>query len=162
MFWLTLLVIVLALQFVVLFLGAPYVPTLRKQREVALDLLDLKPGQTLIDLGCGDGAVLISAAKRGVKVVGYEINPVLAFISWLRTRRYGNQVKIVQGNFWQKKWPQADGVFVFLTDRYMERLHLNMKNRFKRPVKLLTYGFSIPDKKPTTQKEACFLYKYNR
>jgi precorrin-6B methylase 2 len=82
MIWILLLIIILAFQFVVLFLGAPYVPTLHKQREIALDLLKLKPGQTLIDLGCGDGAMLIEAAKRGIKVVGYEINPLLVFIAW--------------------------------------------------------------------------------
>jgi 16S rRNA A1518/A1519 N6-dimethyltransferase RsmA/KsgA/DIM1 with predicted DNA glycosylase/AP lyase activity len=160
MIWLIILIILLSLQFVVLFLGAPYVPTLNKQREKALDLLNLKPGQTVIDLGCGDGAMLIAAAKRGYKAVGYEINPLLAFIAWLRTRRYRSQVKIIRGNFWQKKWPQADAVFVFLTERYMERLHQNMKNRFKKPVKLVTYGFSIASKKPSSTEGACFLYRY--
>jgi len=160
MIWLVILVVILAFQFVVLFLGAPYVPTMHKQRRVALDLLELKPGQTLIDLGCGDGAMLIEAAKRGIKSVGYEINPLLAYIAWVRTRKYGNKVKIVRGNFWQKKWPPADAVFVFLTERYMERLNQNMKNRFKKPVKLVTYGFSISGKKASATKGACFLYKY--
>jgi precorrin-6B methylase 2 len=123
-------------------------------------LLDLKPGQTIIDLGSGDGAVLIEAAKRGVNSVGYEINPFLVYISWLRTRRYRSHVKIVRGNFWQKKWPEADGVFVFLTDRYMDRLHQNMKNRFKKPIKLVTYGFSLANKKPSATKGACFLYRF--
>lgn len=160
MIWVGLLLILLAFQFVVLFLGAPYVPTLSKQREAALDLLELKKGQILIDLGCGDGAMLVSAARRGIKCVGYEINPLLAYIAWARTRRYGSKVKIVRGNFWQKKWPQADAVFVFLTERYMERLNQNMKNRFKKPVKLVTYGFSIQAKKATATKGACFLYRY--
>jgi ubiquinone/menaquinone biosynthesis C-methylase UbiE len=160
MIWIAVLVIILAFQFVVLFLGAPYVPTLSKQREAALDLLNLKPGQTLIDLGSGDGAMLITAAKKGINVVGYEINPLLVCISWLRTRRYRGRVKIVYGNFWQKKWPHADAVFVFLTDRYMQRLDQNIQNRFKKKVKLLTYGFSIPDKKPAAKDGACFLYRY--
>jgi precorrin-6B methylase 2 len=159
-FWLIFLGIIIAFQFVVLFLGAPYVPTLKKQREVALDLLDLKKGQTLIDLGCGDGAMLLSAAKRGINVVGYEINPLLVAIAWLRTRRYGKRVKIVRGNFWHKKWPQANGVFVFLTGRYMEKLEKNMAEQFNKPVKLVTYGFYLPNKKPSTTKEACFLYQY--
>jgi 16S rRNA A1518/A1519 N6-dimethyltransferase RsmA/KsgA/DIM1 with predicted DNA glycosylase/AP lyase activity len=160
MIWVIVLAIILALQFVVLFLGAPYVPTLREQRQNALDLLDLKPGQTLIDLGSGDGAMLITAAKQGINAVGYEINPLLVYISWLRTRRYRKHVKIVYGNFWQKKWPQADAIFVFLTDRYMKRLDANIKNRFKKPLKLVTYGFSLPDKKAVNKKGACFLYRY--
>jgi SAM-dependent methyltransferase len=160
MIWIIALITLLAFQFVVLFLGAPYVPTLKSQRKAALDLLNLKKGQTLIDLGCGDGAMLRDAAKRGLNVVGYEINPLLVFIAWLRTRRYGKRVKVVQGNFWRKKWPEADAVFVFLTDRYMERLHKEMQAKFNKPVKLVTFGFSIHDKKPASQKEACFLYRY--
>jgi SAM-dependent methyltransferase len=160
MIWLIALIILLAFQFVVLFLGAPYVPTLRKQREAALDLLNLKKGQTLIDLGCGDGAMLKTAAQRGLYAVGYEINPLLVLIARVRNRRYGKRVKVIQGNFWHKKWPPADGVFVFLTERYMQHLNQEIKERFDKPVKLITYGFSIPNKKPAAQKEACFLYNY--
>jgi ribosomal protein L11 methylase PrmA len=160
MIWLVILIVLLAFQFVVLFLGAPYVPTLNKQREAALDLLGLKKGQTLIDLGCGDGAMLIAAARRGLNVTGYEINPLLVFIARARTRRYGKQVTVVRGNFWHKKWPQASAVFVFLTSRYMKKLDENMNQQFQKPVKLITYGFQMPNKKVVAEKEACFLYYY--
>jgi SAM-dependent methyltransferase len=159
-FWVVGLAILLLTQFVVLFLGAPYVPTLHKQREEALDLLNLKKGQTLIDLGSGDGALLRAAAERGLKAVGYEINPFLVFVAWARTRRYDGRVKLVWGNFWKKKWPPADGVFVFLTDRYMKKLDENMQSQFAKPVKLVTYGFKLYDREPTAKKGACFLYRY--
>jgi hypothetical protein len=158
--WIVVLGVLLATQFVVLFLGAPYVPTLHRQREQALDLLGLKAGQTLIDLGSGDGAMLKAAAERGLNVVGYEINPFLVLVSWLRTRRYGRKVKIVWGNFWKKKWPEAEGVFVFLTDRYMDQLDENMQSRFQRPVRLVTYGFQLHHRQPAAKKGACFLYQY--
>ena len=48
----------------VVFFGAPYLPTFNKVQNTALDLLDLKPGQTLIELGSGDGRVMREAAKR--------------------------------------------------------------------------------------------------
>ena len=66
------LVVVLLFGFVVIF-GAPYLPTLSRQTEDALELLDLKTGQTLLELGSGDGRVLLAAAKRNLKAVGYEI-----------------------------------------------------------------------------------------
>ncbi|HEU4984185.1 MAG TPA: class I SAM-dependent methyltransferase, partial [Nitrososphaera sp.] len=62
----------------VVFFGPPYLPTLRRNIDAALDLLDLKPGQTMLDLGSGDGRVLVAAAKRGINVVGIELSPVLA------------------------------------------------------------------------------------
>jgi precorrin-6B methylase 2 len=158
--WLIVLAILLTFQFVVLFLGAPYLPTRRKQREAALDLLNLKKGQTIIDLGSGDGAMLVTAAKAGLNVIGYEINPILVLISRIRTYKFKKQVKVVQGNFWNKQWPHADGVFVFLTDRYMERINHKMNDQFKKPVKLVTYAFPIPGKKAAATKGACILYKY--
>ena len=72
----------------VLLRGAPYVPTLDRQGKIALELLDLKPGQTLLELGSGDGKMLVLAARAGLNVVGIELNPLLVGVSWLRTRRY--------------------------------------------------------------------------
>src|SRR5690554_3061153 len=103
------LLIVLALVFgLVVFFGAPYLPTLKSQKETALDMLDLKPGQTLLELGSGDGRVARSAAKRGVKVVGYELNPFLVILSRIVTWKYRKKVKIIWGNYWRHKWPEAD------------------------------------------------------
>ena len=83
----------------VVFFGPPYVPTLRRNLKSALDLLDLKPGETMLDLGSGDGRVLLAAAKRGANVVGVELSPLLVAVSWLRTRRYHKQVPIIWGNY---------------------------------------------------------------
>lgn len=160
-FWGVLLIVLLALQITVLRRGAPYVPTRHKQRQQALDMLGLKPGQTLIDLGSGDGGILLAAARRGVHVVGYEVNPLLVLVSKFRTRKYGSLVKVIRGNFWKKQWPEADAVFVFLTGNYMEKLDEEMRKRFEREVKLITYGFALKDKKPMKKAGAFFMYKYS-
>lgn len=68
--------VIIIFGFVILF-GAPYLPTLKPQIKIALDMLDLQPGQTLIEIGSGDGRVLKAAAERGWNAVGYELNPVL-------------------------------------------------------------------------------------
>lgn len=155
--------VVLALCFgFVLLYGAPYVPTLDKQVEAALDLLDLKKGQTMLELGCGDGKVLIAAAERGYKVVGYELNPLLAIIAWARTRRYGNQVKVVWGNFWNKPWPRADGIFVFLLDKFMVKLDMAITAQPHRPIKLVSFAFQIPGSEPAMIKDGIYLYVYQK
>src|SRR5579884_362002 len=125
----------------VLLFGAPYLPTLKPQIETALTLAQLKPGQTLIELGCGDGRVVLAAAKKGIKVVGYELNPILALTAWLRTRHYRRQVKIVWGNFWLKDWPPADAIFVFLLYRYMVKLDKKCMQYKYKPVKLISFAF---------------------
>src|SRR3972149_3060354 len=55
-----------------------WAPTPDEFVERALDLADVRPGTRFLDLGCGDGRVLVAAARRGAEVRGMEINPRLA------------------------------------------------------------------------------------
>jgi hypothetical protein len=142
---------------VVVFFGAPYLPTLTPQAQTALELLDLRPSQTLLELGSGDGKILVLAAQQGLNVVGIELNPLLVVISWLRTRRYRKQVRIIWGNLWTVPWPPADGVFTFLLDRFMPRLDSRMQQLHKP---LVSFAFQIPNRKADTEKAGVFLYKY--
>ena len=157
--WVTVAVIFMAFAFVVAF-GAPFLPTLKPQVRSALDLLDLKPGQTLLELGSGDGRVLVAAAERGITAIGYELNPLLAIYSWLRTRRYNGKVRVVWGDFWNKKLPPTEGIFVFLLDPYMKKLDKKIVQEYGKPVKLVSFAFKIPSRKITTEKNGLYLYEY--
>ena len=145
----------------VLLFGAPYLPTLKPQIKAALGLADLKPGQTLLELGCGDGRVLLAAARQGINGVGYELNPLLAGLAWLRTRRYRRQVKIIWGNFWSINWPPADAIFVFLLPRYMPKLDKKIMQSSQKPVKLVSFAFKIPSRPPAAQMGGVYLYIYS-
>lgn len=153
-------IMVLMFGFVVLF-GAPYLPTLKKQTGVALDMLDLRPGQTLLELGSGDGTVALAAARRGLRVIGYELNPVLVIVSRLRCLRHRRQVKIHWGNFWSANWPETDGVFVFLLDKYMNKLDKKVIQNYPgKHVKLVSFAFRIPGKKPVLDRSGLYYYEY--
>lgn len=153
--------VVIFFGFVIAF-GAPYVPTMRRQVDAALDLLDLKPDQTLLELGSGDGRVARRAAERGLKVVGYELNPILVIWSRIATFRYRDQVKIIWGDYWQTTWPPTDGIFVFLIDHFMEKLDKKIIQEYKvKPTKLVSFAFKIPGKVPIKAKQGVFLYRYN-
>lgn len=144
----------------VLLVGAPYLPTLTPQVQAALELAELRPGQRLIELGCGDGKVLIAAAQLGAEVTGYELNPLLALVCWLRTRRYRKQVRVVCYDFWRADWPVSDVIFTFLLPRYMKRLDKKIIQYSHKPVKLVSFAFLIPDRKPARTKRGVYLYNY--
>lgn len=154
-----LLIFVGLFAFVLLF-GAPYLPTQKAQAKAALDLLDLKPGQTLYELGCGDGRVLKRAAERGIHGVGYELNPLIALIARIHTWKYRKTVRIIWGNFWKADVGRADGVFVFLLDRFMEKLDKKMNQEVKKPTKVASFAFKIPNKKIIRTKDGIYLYQY--
>jgi hypothetical protein len=161
MIWLIVLAVMLLVCFAgVLLVGAPYLPTLRPQVKTALELADLKSGQTLIELGCGDGRVLIAAARQGLNAVGYELNPLLALLAWLRTRRYHKQVRVIWGNFWQTSWPEADAVFTFLLPRYMAKLDKQCGQYSHKPLKLVSFAFAVPGRQPEKRENGIFLYEY--
>ena len=158
-----LLILGLALIFtngLVLLRGAPYLPSLKLHVKAALDLLDLKPGQTVYDLGCGDGRFLKAAAKQGIKVVGYELNPFIFAYAWLSTRRYKKLVEVRFGDFWRVDISQADAIYVFLFDRYMAKLDAKLKTEAKAGLKLASHTFKIPGKKIAAQNYGVFLYTY--
>ena len=156
----------------VLVVGPPYLPTLKPQVMAALDLLDLEPGETLIELGCGDGVVLVAAAKRGWKVVGIELNPLLVMVCKLRTWRYRKQVTVRWGNYWNLDlWPPAEGIFGFVLPRLMKKLDERIMmwqvlgdakaQKHKKHVKLASFAFAIPGKKVVREQAGVFLYQYS-
>jgi SAM-dependent methyltransferase len=137
--------------------GAPYLPTLDKQARIALDLLDLKPGQTLLELGCGDGKLLLLAAEAGLNAVGVELNPFLVMVARVRTWRYRKQVRVIWGDLWRVRWPECDGVFVFLLAWFMPKLDERMQ-QVRKP--LVSFAFRIPERPIVAEKDGVFLYRY--
>lgn len=146
----------------VVFVGAPYLPTLKRQYKQAIDLMDLKRGQTILELGCGDGRVAKYAAQQGLKVVGYELNYILVLIARVNNWRYRKQVKIIWGNYWNKSWPKAEGIFVFLLPTYMEELDKKINQYAYKPVVLASVAFKIESKKAILEKDGLFIYRYSK
>ena len=153
------LVVVFLFGFVLLY-GAPYLPTLHTQVTAALELADLKKDQHMLELGCGDGKVMIAALQSGAYVTGYELNPILAAIAWVRTRRYGKRATVVFGNFWTTPLPASDVIFVFLLPKYMAKLDKKITQEISNPVKLVSFAFKIQNKDVAAEKSGLFLYTY--
>lgn len=145
--------------FVVMF-GAPYLPTLKQRVPEALELINLKKGQTLVELGSGDGRILWAAAEKGIYSVGYELNPLLVLYSKMLTFKKRKFIKIIWGNYWQKQLPPADGLFVFLLQPYMQKLDTKIKQNYPSGIKLVSFAFTIPNKKPDKEINGLYLYSY--
>ena len=146
---------------IVIFFGAPYLPTLKKEKLAAIELLDLKKGELMLELGSGDGRMLKEMAKKEVYCIGYELNPLLVLISRLICWPQRQFVTIKWTNFWVEELPDASGIYVFLLDRYMEKLNAKIINRKNKvPLKLVSYAFKVPKKKYLKKNGALYLYQY--
>jgi hypothetical protein len=101
----------------------------------------------------------VHAAKRGLEAHGYELNPLLWLVAWLRCLRHNN-AHVHLKDYWKISLPEGTkGVYVFLLDSFMERLDKKLEKE-ARGIRLVSYTFKIPGKKPVVQKNALNLYKY--
>ncbi|HVQ44975.1 MAG TPA: hypothetical protein VMT30_08545 [Candidatus Saccharimonadia bacterium] len=141
-------------------LGAPYVPILHRDSRRLLEIANLKPGQTLIDLGSGDGRLLRAAAARGIRCIGYEINPYLVLISRLVCWRYRKLVTIHTADIWHVKLPPADVIYIFILDKYMARLHEKFRTEITAPTRVISYVFQLPGQTPIHETHNTYVYQY--
>lgn len=143
MIWIVLGVIFLTFG-VIVFRGAPYVPTHKRTVEALLDELPLKPGDIFVDVGSGDGVVLKLAAQRGYKAVGYELNPFLCLIAFMRCWPVRHSVKIYWRDFWLTSLPpNTKVVFTFLAGPFMQKFARKMAAH-QKPLIVASNGFAIP------------------
>jgi SAM-dependent methyltransferase len=143
-----------------LLFGAPYVPTMKEQQVQALKLLDLKPGQTVLELGSGDGRFLLAAAKQGIKGIGYELNPIMYLISLVVTFKYRRLIKVYLTSFWLAKLPITDGIYIFLLAKFMAKLNKKIIQSGCNNVKVVSYAAKIPGQKIVKTVGPMYLYKY--
>lgn len=136
-----------------LFAGAPFVPIRRSDVEDGMALAKIQPNETITDLGCGDGRILVAALERGATAIGYEISPVFCLISWLRVRRFGSRAKIYRRNFFKEDLSRFDVVFAFQLTRIMTRLSDQLLKQAKPAVRVVSYVFSLPEKDWTLVEE---------
>lgn len=145
------------------FTGAPYVPTLSREIEQAFrKLYKLGPRDVLVDLGSGDGTVLLAGVKCGTKVFGVELNPILVWISRFRLRNF-KRAKVELGNIFSYRFPDdTTVVYLFGEDRDIRKFAKKIQDesaRLGRPLFVISQGFKIPGLKELGAERAFFLFK---
>lgn len=142
-------------------IGAPYAPTRIAPVRKAFELIGLNAEDTLVDLGVGDGKIVIEAARRGAHAYGYELSPILWAIAKMRTQipptKWNQQVAprrwrkpvVKFGNFYNKNFPDATVIFCFLMPDKMPRLRQWLKSQNLPKAKyILCYAFPFKDITP--------------
>jgi SAM-dependent methyltransferase len=131
-----------------------FVPTPEPVVEEMMKLADVKPGDVVYDLGCGDGRLVIAAAKRGAaKAVGVDIDPQRIKEARANAQQEGvaDKVTFVQGDLFQMDFSDADVVTLYLLP------DLNLKLRPKllalRPgTRIVSHAFDMGDWKPEDER----------
>lgn len=147
--------------------GAPWVPTGRATRNIMLALLELAPGEMFIDLGCGDGSILIEAVRtKQVHAIGFEINPILVAVARARVRNAGleKDIEIRCVDFFKAPLPHADAVALFLLPEANTRVARDILPQCAPGTRIVSHTFSFRDREPVKKEMAptgrpIFLYR---
>ena len=103
---------------------APWVVTPQALVDTMLDMAVVQPGERLLDLGSGDGRVVISAAQRGLHAVGVELDAGLVAMSSESAAEAGvaDRAKFVQTDLFEYDFADADVITFFLLPELTIRL----------------------------------------
>jgi hypothetical protein len=94
-----------------------FVPTPQAVVDKMLELAEVKPGDVVYDLGCGNGRIVVTAAKKyGVKAVGFDINPERIKESWenVKENHVENLVTIKQEDIFTLDLSEASVITLYL------------------------------------------------
>jgi predicted RNA methylase len=130
---------------------APFVPTPEPVVERMLEAAELKPGEILFDLGCGDGRILFTAAQKfGARAVGVELSSQLVKEVSDRVQALGlqNQVKVIEGNLLDVDLRSADVVTLYLMRLTNEKLKPNLRKQLKPGARVVSHDYEIMGWKP--------------
>jgi len=115
--------------------------------ERMLDAARLKPGETVYDLGSGDGRIVITAAQKfKAYAVGVEISEILCQSATKKVNALGltSQVKIIHDNALKVDLSPADVVTLYLLTSSNARLRPNLEKYLKPGARVVSVNFGIP------------------
>lgn len=129
--------------------AAPWAPTKPQDIRRIINLAQIKTGQVVYDLGCGDARVALALAQTGAKVIGVEYSLANWLWSAYRARRQKNlKIKIIYHNFFNLDLRSADLIYCYLTPWGMKKLGEKFKQELPVGAKIISYRFSIPGWSP--------------
>ena len=135
----------------------PYVPTPDEVVQTMLKLADVKKSDVVYDLGCGDGRIVITAAKLyGARGVGVDINPDRVREARLNAKQAGveNLVKFVEGDLFDADIKDASVVTLYLLPSINLKLRPKLWRDLKPGTRVVSHAFNMGDWEPEKKDEA--------
>jgi SAM-dependent methyltransferase len=126
---------------------APYVASPVHVVDRMLELANIKPGETVFDLGSGDGRVLIAAVEKyKAKAVGVEISPKLVAqaVANIQKEVLADQARVIQGDVLDADLTGADVVFIYLVTPLNEKLRPRFERFLKAGARVISHDYAVP------------------
>jgi len=135
-------------------LDVPYVPSTEQAVRAMLDLAEVKKGDIVYDLGCGDGRIVVTAAKLyGVRAVGIDIDPERIAEARANAKKEGVEhlVRFELKSLFDADFHEATVVTLFLLSSVNERLRPKLLSELKPGTRIVSNTFEMGDWRPERQ-----------
>jgi SAM-dependent methyltransferase len=128
-------------------LDVPFVPTPPEVVDRMLQMVDVKQGDFVIDLGSGDGRIAIAAAKKGARALGVDIDPQRVREAKGNARRAGVEDKVAfrQENLFDTKIGEATVLTMYLLPDVNMRLRPRILDELKPGTRVVSHAFDLVD-----------------
>jgi hypothetical protein len=129
-------------------MGAGYDPAPMDKVYKMLAMANVGSNDVVYDLGCGDGRILVTAARKfGARAVGIEIDPFRFLFAWFITLLSGQsgKIRIRFGNFFKHDITDATVVTLFLYGPTNNRLKAKLASELKSGTRVVSYIWRFDD-----------------
>jgi SAM-dependent methyltransferase len=137
-------------------LDVPYVPTPINVVNKMLDMGNVGPNDVLYDLGCGDGRIVVTAAKeRGARGVGIDIDPrrIAEANDNARKAHVQDRVQFRQGDLFKADFAPATVLTLYLLPRINQQLRPQLWRQLKVGTRIVSHSFDMGDEWPPERTE---------
>src|ERR1051325_1257627 len=127
-----------------------YVPTRQSVVDAMLNVAKVKAGEVVYDLGCGDGRIVVSAAKLGARGIGIDIDPqrVAEANQNVQKSGVGDRVKILNQDLFTTDFSDASVVTLYLLPVLNLKLRPILWKTLKPGTRVVSHDFDMGDWKP--------------
>lgn len=134
----------------------PYVPTPQPVVDKMLEMAKVGKNDVVYDLGCGDGRIVITAAKeRGARGVGIDLNPqrITEAKANAETAGVNNQVKFIVGDLFTTDFSEASVVTLYLLPDVNRALRPQLWKQLKIGTRVVSHDFDMGPEWPPEKVE---------
>ena len=124
---------------------SPWWRTNKKIAKIQCKLAKIGPKDVVYDLGCGDGTALLTAAEKGARGVGVEIDLIRFWVARVRflLSKYSGNLRVERKNFFAVDVSPATVVIMYLIPKTLNRLKPKLLKELKAGTKVVTFVYQI-------------------
>lgn len=149
---------------------APFIPTKAKILSGIANIMDVREGDVLYDLGCGDARILVDCYRRQPKAqyIGYEKDIIPYLWAKFRLWRMGllKKIKVYRKDFFMADLTDATHIYSYLSTKQMEKLEKKFEDELKKNARVFSLCFKLPHTDPLKtvilkEQKELYIYEFN-